>query len=268
MTRKQHPESGRYYSPTTGALVADATATDAKREGYYPSITTLKYELAEPWNLRQSRERLIAKTAALTDDPGEFADEVSWQDEMRTDAVAEWRKAAQRGTDMHALISGYLRDGIMTDLPPVELLGVLRSITNTISEGVVFCHEYGFAGTSDCFAMYNGQPTILDFKTQGVNERPNYYAEWRMQLAGYFMGLREQGHPAFMERCMSVVINTNSLARCWRDPDHPGVFTKTYAPAKIAQAMNKIKLAAAMWYVNRGVKEELLPPGVRRMLAG
>ena len=99
---KAAPESGRYYSPTTGALVADATATDAKREGYYPSITTLKYELAEPWNLRQSRERLIAKTAALTDDPGEFADEVSWQDEMRTDAVAEWRKAAQRGTDMHA----------------------------------------------------------------------------------------------------------------------------------------------------------------------
>ena len=46
------------------------------------------------------------------------------------------------------------------------------------------------------------------------------------------------------------------------------MFTKTYAPAKIAQAMNKIKLAAAMWYVNRGVKEELLPPGVRRMLAG
>ena len=57
---KAAPESGRYYSPTTGALVPDATATDAKREGYYPSITTLKYELAEPWNLRQSRERLIA----------------------------------------------------------------------------------------------------------------------------------------------------------------------------------------------------------------
>ena len=34
---KAAPESGRYYSPTTGALVADATATDAKREGYYPS---------------------------------------------------------------------------------------------------------------------------------------------------------------------------------------------------------------------------------------
>ena len=115
--------------------------------------------------------------------------------------------------------------------------------------------------------MYHGQPTILDFKTQGMaGDKPNYYAEWRMQLAGYFMGLREQGHPAFMERCMSVVINTNSSASCWHDPDHPGVFTKLYAPAKIAQAMNKIKLAAAMWYVNRGVKEELLPPGVRRML--
>ena len=131
----------------------------------------------------------------------------------------------------------------------------------------MFCHEYGFAGTSDCFAMYDGQPTVIDFKTQGINDRPSYYAEWRMQLAGYFMGLREQGHAAFMERCMSRG-HQHELGgiHAGTDADHPGVFTKTYAPAKIAQAMQKIKLAAAMWYVNRGVKEELLPPGVRRML--
>ena len=274
---KAAPESGRYYSPTTGALVPDATATDAKREGYYPSITTLKYELVEPFNLKQSRERLTASTAGLAGwhmvSPEDTMKE-SWQDEMRTEAVAEWRKAAQRGTDMHAEVSKYFRAQAATEgrpaLPvlPTEIVTVLALITGKpISEGVVFCHDYGFAGTSDCFAMYDGQPTIIDFKTQGMaGDKPNYYAEWRMQLAGYLMGLREQGHPAYMERCMSVVINTNSLASCWRDADHPGVFTKTYAPAKIAQAMQKIKLAAAMWYVNRGVKEELLPPGVRRML--
>ena len=263
---KAAPESGRYYSPTTGALVPGATATDAKREGYYPSITTLKYELAEPWNLKQSRERLIAKAAGNAE-VTEYADRVEWQDRIREEAVADWRAAAQRGTAMHALIALYLNDGLPAEMP-AELLTVMQSITNIgMSEGVVFCHEYGFAGTSDCFAMYDGQATILDFKTQGIkDDKPNYYAEWRMQLAGYLMGLTEQGYPALVDRCMSVVINTNPLASFWRDTDQPGVFTKIYKPAQIVQAMNKIKLAASMWYVNRGVKEELLPSGVRRML--
>ena len=118
---------------------------------------------------------------------------------MRTEAVAEWRKAAQRGTDMHARIAEYLR-GVLPSNLPTELRGIMGSITIDmgISEGVVFCHDYGFAGTADCFATYDGQPTILDFKTQGMTgDRPNYYPEWRMQLAGYLMGLREHGHPAY-----------------------------------------------------------------------
>ena len=55
----------------------------------------------------------------------------------------------------------------------------------------MFCHEYGFAGTSDTFAMYDGQPTILDFKTQGDGngDKPSFYRRMADAAGGVLHGL-------------------------------------------------------------------------------
>jgi genome maintenance exonuclease 1 len=102
------------------------------------------------------------------------------------------RKATARGTDMHTMTEHYL---LNEDLPKVAPMGdmlfkiakpTLNNIDNIHSlEGSLYSKELGVAGTVDCIAEYNGELSIIDFKTSKAPKPRDWIDGYFVQAAAY-----------------------------------------------------------------------------------
>ena len=125
---------------------------------------------------------------------------------INEDAIAAWRKrvgeeeanrvgqrAANRGTQVHAIIERYLKNEDTTDYLP-HIRQSLENLRPILDERIgkifgletpLYSHHLGVAGRCDCVAEFDGVPSIVDFKTsrrpKTHDKIPNYFA----QMSGY-----------------------------------------------------------------------------------
>ena len=102
------------------------------------------------------------------------------------------RKATARGTDMHSMTEHYL---LNEDLPKVNPMGdmlfkiakpTLNKIDNIHSlEGSLYSKELGIAGTVDCIAEYEGELSVIDFKTSKQPKPREWIDGYFVQAAAY-----------------------------------------------------------------------------------
>ena len=102
------------------------------------------------------------------------------------------RKATARGTDMHSMTEHYL---LNEDLPKVAPMGdmlfkiakpTLNKIDNIHSlEGSLYSKELGVAGTVDCIAEYDGELSVIDFKTSKAPKPRDWIDGYFVQAAAY-----------------------------------------------------------------------------------
>ena len=102
------------------------------------------------------------------------------------------RKATARGTDMHSMTEHYL---LNEDLPKVAPMGdmlfkiakpTLNRIDNIHSlEGSLYSKELGIAGTVDCIAEYEGELSVIDFKTSKAPKPREWIDGYFVQAAAY-----------------------------------------------------------------------------------
>jgi len=146
------------------------TDTNAKRRLYvdpdgnkYPSVTTVLGILSE--------EAIAAWRKRVGED---VADQIG-------------HRASSRGTAVHSIIEGYLKnEDTSTYLPHVkQSLQNLRPILDKSIgrifglEVALFSRHLGLAGRCDCIAEFDGVPSIIDFKTsRRVKKKEN--------ISGYF----------------------------------------------------------------------------------
>jgi len=98
------------------------------------------------------------------------------------------RKATHRGTDAHTLIEEYLNNSeTFSDVLPLSQFlfkqskPTLDKIDNILcQEQAMYSLKLGIAGTPDCIAEYNGELSIIDFKTS-AKPKPRAWIE------GYFV---------------------------------------------------------------------------------
>ena len=98
------------------------------------------------------------------------------------------RRATARGTDTHTLIEQYLKNmDCNSDVLPISehlfqvAVPALKRINNIHAlEGSLYSQYLGIAGTVDCIAEFDGELSIIDFKTS-KQEKPR---EW---IDGYFV---------------------------------------------------------------------------------
>jgi genome maintenance exonuclease 1 len=98
------------------------------------------------------------------------------------------RRATARGTDTHTLIEQYLRNmDCNSDVLPISehlfqvAVPALDRINNIHAlEGSLYSQYLGIAGTVDCIAEFDGELSIIDFKTS-KQPKPR---EW---IDGYFV---------------------------------------------------------------------------------
>ena len=135
----------------------------------------------------------------------------STKPEEEKKALQNWRKsvgeakaqeinteAASRGTRMHKWLENYVINGHIAQpgsnpfsKQSHSMANVIidNGLTNNINEfwGVEVPVYYSglYAGTTDCIALWNGAPAILDFKQTNKPKKREYIQSYFLQLAAY-----------------------------------------------------------------------------------
>ena len=102
------------------------------------------------------------------------------------------KRATTRGTATHELIEKHLlNEEVVLDNPSTKMLftqskKVLQNINNIYAlEKSLYSNELGVAGTVDCIAEYNGELSIIDFKTAAKPKPRDWIENYFVQAAAY-----------------------------------------------------------------------------------
>ena len=102
------------------------------------------------------------------------------------------RRATSRGTATHSLIENHLLNKeVEFDKPSPKMLFLqaketLKNINNIYAlEESLYSEELGVAGTVDCIAEYNGELSIIDFKTAEKPKPRDWIENYFVQAAAY-----------------------------------------------------------------------------------
>ena len=102
------------------------------------------------------------------------------------------KQSTSRGTDMHTLAECFLRNQQLPEVQPLSQFLFLQAksdldkIDNIHAiEQALFSKELGVAGTVDCIAEYNGELSIIDFKTSKAPKPREWIDGYFVQAAAY-----------------------------------------------------------------------------------
>jgi len=109
------------------------------------------------------------------------------------------RKATSRGTDTHTLIEQYLKNlDCNSDVLPISehlfqiAVPALKRINNIHAlEGSLYSQYLGVAGTVDCIAEFDGELSIIDFKTSKQPKPRDWIDGYFVQCCAYACMLHE-----------------------------------------------------------------------------
>ena len=138
----------------------------------------------------------LLKLVSITSVTSHFNKEIfiNWRKKVGNETADKITKAATtRGTDMHTLTEHYLKnDEELPKVPPISdmLFKIakpkLKLIDNIYAlEGALYSKELGIAGTVDCIAEYDGELSIIDFKTSKKPKPRNWIEHYFVQAMAY-----------------------------------------------------------------------------------
>jgi genome maintenance exonuclease 1 len=102
------------------------------------------------------------------------------------------RQSTSRGTDMHTLVENYLYNRDLPEVQPLSdfLFKISKSTLNRINnihalEGSLYSKQLGIAGTVDCIAEFDGELSIIDFKTSKKPKPREWIEHYFVQCMAY-----------------------------------------------------------------------------------
>ena len=169
--------------------------SDARKLGLLPSVTTILQCAAKPALERWKAEQLMLAALTLPRNDGEV--EKEWIARVWNDSKETARKAAERGTAIHAAIQSHLESGGADSQYHQHCLAVRRALADSFGDipwlvERSFGHPLGFGGKVD---VHSPAGVVCDFKTKefAPDTKMDTYPEHAMQLAAYRHGLGLDG---------------------------------------------------------------------------
>ena len=226
------------------------TLRDAKKMGLVPSVTTILKCAANPgleaWKLNQMM------LAALTLPRADGESEESFVSRVQADSKEQARKAAERGTEVHAAIEQFFDGTIQADsLPYLE--AVYKAVDKQFGD-LKWCAEksfassFGYGGKIDLHSM-DGEGVVIDFKTKEFTseslEKAHGVDEHAMQPAAYRMGLEIP-----KARCANVFVSVIE----------PGlVVVKEWTQEELDRGWKMFDALKTYWYAKSGLSAQSSP---------
>lgn len=145
------------------------------------------------------------------DEPQKFVSITSVISHFNKEKFASWRqrvgneeadkitrKATSRGTDAHTLIEHHLRNLELPTVQPISehLFKIAKPALDRINniytlEGSLYSQYLGVAGTVDCIAEFDGELSIIDFKTSKQPKPRDWIDGYFVQCCAYACMLHE-----------------------------------------------------------------------------
>lgn len=215
MTKKKEDDAKATGRPSGGYKFAllRGTTPDLTQTIELPSVTTILGVLAKPvlpnWAAKATREGIAAVLAQDGLKGATQEDLAAMLKANGTDHNSLSAKGRERGTDTHDYAEKHLRhlkdNGIVLVDEDGSIAAVgapdtpnkaafldwahTHSIEPILIEQTVVSMQHGFAGTLDLFALVDGTPTLVDFKTSKPGGK--VYPETHLQVAAYDAAMRE-----------------------------------------------------------------------------
>lgn len=215
------------------------TLRDAKKFDYIPSVTTIIRCAASPGLDRWKQEQVLY--CALTTSQKQGESEQNYLRRIMDDSREQGKKAAQRGTVIHAAIEGFYEGKGRGEYPKhvdgVKIaLEARYGVQNWIAEKS-FASNLGFGGKTDLCAP----GIVVDVKTKefSPDAPPKAYDEHQMQLAAYRTGL---GMPH--AKCANLFVSAS----------HPGtVHIHEWSEEDMEQGWEMFVNLLRFWYAKTGL---------------
>ena len=124
---------------------------------------------------------------------------LDWRKRVGTQEADKITKAStSRGTDMHTLVEYYLKNEELPSVQPLSefLFKQAKPQLNLIDnihalETSLYSSRLGVAGTVDCIAEYDGELSVIDFKTSKKPKPRKWIDHYFVQCAAYACMLYE-----------------------------------------------------------------------------
>jgi hypothetical protein len=250
-------QSSHWYKPD-GEPAYNATLRDARKDNLWPSVTQiiglLEKPAIAPWMVNLMSEVCYDNPAWLSHE--ELDDYRARIEPIFQDARS---RAANVGTAIHDFAEDCMDPALNGDTPKcVEgYEEQCRLLCNWIDDNLTdngvsewtFSHG-GYGGRIDwCGEDKQGRLVVIDFKTQDMKDRPNpnYYQEWKWQLAAYKRALDSTPMSIHHDKpytAISVVINTGDIKK---------IHVKEYTEAEMDEAWTQFEAIKAAWYAIKGL---------------
>lgn len=128
-----------------------------------------------------------------------------WRSDVGDDEAKEiTRLACERGTEVHACIEDHLI-GVERKCDPQwqpfwdSIRPALVNVGNVqLIEGALW-HPSGFAGSVDCVGEWEGELSIIDWKTSSKPKKSQWIGDYKMQTAAYCAAVNRLYKPELME---------------------------------------------------------------------
>ncbi len=140
-------------------------------------------------------EKELLRLVSITSVTSHFNKEIfiNWRKKVGEEEAERVTKAAtSRGTDMHLLVEHHLKNEQLPEVQPISdfLFKIAKSDLNRINniyalEGSLYSKQLGIAGTVDCIAEYNGELSIIDFKTSKKPKPREWIEHYFVQCMAY-----------------------------------------------------------------------------------
>jgi hypothetical protein len=216
VSKNLHPaESAHWYTreglpayevmAKNGSMRA-TTLRDARIHGYLPSVTSIINCAAKPGLDRWKQEQVLLAALTLSRLPTES--EEDYLVRVMDDSREQGKKAAERGTAIHASIEGFYGGEGMGEHPN-HVRGLENALTGHLGamEWIpekAFACSFGYGGKLDLLGIGASQQIIVDVKTKEFTEKklPEAYDDHLMQLAAYRAGVSSKA------RCINAFVSS------------------------------------------------------------
>src|SRR5210317_2414011 len=170
------------YPTSTRALYNGERMYDVGSESKLPSVTTI-LAATQPEEKKASLAAWKAKVGA------------DQADKIRDDAAA-------RGTIMHHILEGWIKDQPHVDLTETGQLAekmayqiLINGLRDRLNEywgmEVTLYYPGLYAGATDVVGLYDGAESIVDFKQSNKPKRREWIEDYKLQLAAYALAHNE-----------------------------------------------------------------------------
>jgi hypothetical protein len=142
---------------------------DAKKHGWFPSVTTIMKVLASPELDRWKQQQVLLASMTLPRNPDES--EENYCSRIMEDAFKQVEEAADLGTSIHKALENHFQGlpyapEMDVYVAPVKEWALKHRVTFVKHELRLVNQEVGYAGTTDALIWADGLLHVLDYHGQ------------------------------------------------------------------------------------------------------